>query len=497
MLFALITGRPPYRNKESQRLLEDAPTLPVRLERYRRLLQTAPLLQGPLDRRRVDPALRQIILRCLRFVPAERYPNAQAVLDALLSREARRRRRPLLILGALGPTLLLLVMTLSGWKVVRTAVETSRDALTRRAVESNSFAARFVAESAAHEIERRFSALEEAAVDPELRRLLRDVSSDAASEIKTAEYIPRFQRWLEHARKDHAEIVAMSYFINDATGMQWGRTPSSDTIGRSWAYRDYFHGRGHDYPSDKVPDDIRPIQGPYLSAVFESKATGNRVVAFSVPVFSELREAAPKKVQGVLGMTVEMGRFGELHPGSGADTRQIAVLLDLREDWKAQRGLILQHPRLHELLKHPPLPDFRLSRAKVQRLDQVFSSSEQDLAPLPLFVDSRYEDPIGNAPGGERYGGRWVAAMGQVRSRGRPTGWVVVVQEREADLVLPIVQLSATLTRIGGWGLVFAIALLFSLWGFVIFDQYTIRQEQAAPPKPESRNPALDASMGV
>jgi hypothetical protein len=401
------------------------------------------------------------------------------------------------MIGAIGPTLLLLVMALSGWQVVRTAIRETNSALSHRALESSSFAARFVAETAAHEIERRWDALEEAAMDPQLRGLLTEVALGAAAENHAAAYQPQFQRWLDRASADLKSLGGTSFFLTDAAGLQWARTPRSDTILRNWAYRDYFHGKGYDYRPGQGGADIKPITEPHLSTVFQSRASSNRVVAFSVPVLVPERDDKPRQVLGVLGMTVEMGRFGELHPGSGNGARQIAVLVDTRKDWKGQRGLILQHPMLLQKLQHPPLPDYRIDAELLQRLESFYTPRRQSgAASAPLFVDEQYEDPVGKDPAASEYGGRFLAAMELVKARGKDTGWVVVVQERETDLVAPVVQLERRLSRIGGLGVALAVVLLTLLWGLVLFElsassRKRTREARAAG----ARNPALDETM--
>jgi serine/threonine protein kinase len=110
LLYCLLTGEPPYRDAPGVDTLDEPTALEERLARYRRLLREAP---RPRKHRRVpgvDRALAEIIDRCVAVNPARRFANAQAVLNALDARALRRARRPLLVMGALAPVLLLLVM---------------------------------------------------------------------------------------------------------------------------------------------------------------------------------------------------------------------------------------------------------------------------------------------------------------------------------------------------------------------------------------------------
>ncbi len=69
----------------------------------------------------------------------------------------------MMVLGAIGPALLLAVVTWFAWQGFSTAVRQSNEALTDRALASNAFAAQYVARTAANELERRYQTVEEVA----------------------------------------------------------------------------------------------------------------------------------------------------------------------------------------------------------------------------------------------------------------------------------------------------------------------------------------------
>ena len=470
MLYAMLVGSPPYREGPLPQLLRRATTLPERLRVYREFLLCSRTPDVKYHRRgqgRLDPALVRIVSRCLSADPAQRYPNVQAVLTALELRSSRQQRRPLLLLGALGPALLLVVTSLVALKGVRVAVQTSSVAVTQRAREASQFAARFVAETAGREIDRRWNVLEQAALDPQLRAVLSETQTGPASPS------PQLQRWIEAQSRDNADLAAASWFVNTVTGLQVARAPQSDTIGKNWAFRDYFHGLGHELPRELKPSQVRPISRPHRSVVFPSQATHKRLVAFSVPIWSAPRSeslpsegqgAAPsaeRRVVGVLGMTVELGRFGELHPSGGHSERQIAVLVDGREDWTGSKGLVLQHPYLSELLvRQQPLPPYRLDEQHIRTLEELRRGVTAGV-PLPfeLLFDARYRDPVGGS-----YSGQWLMTMRPVLARGSDTGWVVLVQERLTDITEPVAALGHSLLRIGMIGLLLMAAVWLLLW---------------------------------
>ncbi len=124
------------------------------------------------------------------------------------------------------------------------------------------------------------------------------------------------------------------------------------TIGKSFAHRDYFHGQGRDFSEAERSVSAKPksIQRPHLSTLYQSSSDQSLKVAFSVPIWSDKPGAADRRILGVIGMSVELNKFGGLLerklPGN-----QIVELIDLRFDelaGKPQRGLILHHPALQK-----------------------------------------------------------------------------------------------------------------------------------------------------
>ena len=67
-----------------------------------------------------------------------------------------------MLLGAVGPALVLLVMSFFAWRLVRDRAQQS-DRRSIAGLESNQFAAQFVAKTVTNELERRYTAVEEMA----------------------------------------------------------------------------------------------------------------------------------------------------------------------------------------------------------------------------------------------------------------------------------------------------------------------------------------------
>jgi hypothetical protein len=186
---------------------------------------------------------------------------------------------------------------------------------------------------------------------------------------------------------------------------------------------------------------------------------------------------------GVLGMTVQLGTFGELRPGERQGSTQVAALIDGREDAPGQRGLILQHPYLSDLLlRKQPLPWYRLPP---QHLAQVHALRQALAAHTPTTVAQwtlpAYVDPVGGD-----YAGTWLAAIDPVQAAGRDTVWVVLVQERSEHVTGPVLALRLALRRIviyGFVGLVLVLGILSYLvlrslarGGAIVHDKYWIKR---------------------
>lgn len=340
LFYCMLTGAPPHRTSQSETSLDGSLALEERLERYRDIIQKSP---SPRDHRRVagmDRHLAEIIDRCLATDPKKRFANVQAVLDALERRRLRRAQLPLLVLGVGAPILLLCVISLFAYNGFSTALNQSEAAVIGRALESNRFAAQFVAENVAGQINHRWQILEQEANSPQMRDLL------TAAYGKPVDSPEReaLQDLISEVRKKHPDADATSWFITDRDGKQLARYPLGKTIDQNYAFRDYFHGQG--YGMDPDTQGIEPIHDVHRSHVFRSQATNRRMVAFSVPVFGESIDGEKPDVIGVLAMTAELGTFAELRPEYGSSAGQFAVLVDSHEDWQGRRGAVLEHPEL-------------------------------------------------------------------------------------------------------------------------------------------------------
>jgi hypothetical protein len=456
VLYCLLTGQPPHQDLPGVEALERSMALEERLARYRQMLGQA---HRPRNYRRlpgVDRALAQILERCLAINPTERYPNVQALFDALAARALRRARRPLVVMGAVGPVLWLLLLGFMIREELVTAVRISRDALTDEARVGNQFAAQAVAEKVAGKIDRRWRTLEQEAARSDFQALLKAAQGTSFG----APPQRAVQARLEAMHHNHPEVAAEGWAVFDAAGSFLARSPFDERahkqfIGKNYAHRGFFSGLNKDL--DETAPAQPPLLTPHRSNVFLSKLTKTRKVAFSVPVWNGPRTTAVKPRLGVLMMTVNVGSFAEIRAAEVFGEDFFAVLVDNREDADGRKGAILEHPRLAQL-----------RRQKVTEQELQFYVDPQGLEQAAW--DTNYNDPLSAIF--PSYQGRWLAARQRVlideRPEARDPNWTVIVQERYDAAIGPVLQLQAKMVTRGWWALGLALSVVTALWLFVL-----------------------------
>ena len=473
LLYCMLTGSPPHGGGKTADIFKQTPDLRERLAHYRRTIEGSPTPTGHRRRHGVDKSLAAIVDRCLAPDPEKRFPNVQAVIDALDERAARRARRPMLIVGAVGPALLLAVVAWFAYRGFSGALRESDKALTAQALEGNRFAVQFAARTASNELEKRYGLVEQLVASKDFRRRISDALADpelnellarlADPNIDPDERESLRKRFLANParRKLQREFESLlpatmlpsgeeevaSWFFCDAGGVSTVRVPEGRTIGKNFAWRSYFHGG----PKD-LADYWRPAAGEHLeqttlSDVFRSQATARWIVAVSAPVFDLSPE---RKFIGVAAMTVEVGRFVDF---PYADNR-FAVLVDNRVG--GHKGVILQHPLFDKLLaKEPKLPD----RCQYYRVSA-------DSLPDTAARQEDYEDPLAADADGGEFDRRWLARMEEVRVRDADTGWVVIVQEDyETAIDVTLSRLKRGLLHSGIVAMGLVALVMAGLWG--------------------------------
>ncbi len=464
LLHCMLVGHPPYRSDANVAALQAAPSLAERLALYRELIGNS---SKPVEHRAVpgvDRLLAEIIDRCLATNPEKRFANVQVVLDELQARGVRLARRPLYVLGALGPALLLGVVTIFAAMGFHKSVDDSQHAVVTRALESKEQSAWAYAEIVSRELQSRWEALEQERERPGLMEMVKAHQGLAGLDDESND----LETWLIAARKRHAHLSSSSWFITDRHGYQLARAPhDDDTYRQKFAYRDYFHGLGYDRPPLIEGQEVEysPISEPYLSSVFLSQATKRRMVAFSWP----LKEVDPKTgeetVWGIMAMTVELGHFTEVQRKDQPED-QYAVLVDCRTDSRVdgkegQPGSLLEHPCF---LTAEEIPQLYLDT----RMTELVTGICNDEGGSPDRSISDYRDPLS--------GGQWLAAIEAVtvKTPTNPalyTGWAVIVQEPLDKVLGPINRLRDTLMWYGLIMLGVLATVLAALWGLVMLNE--------------------------
>ncbi len=488
LLYHMLTGAPPHRTEQTQRELESAESLDARLKSYQQIISSAGVPAGLRQIKGVDSRLASIIERCLAVNPAERFPNAQAIRDALDARDRQRARRPLLLLGLVGQIVLIAAMVPIFINTLVRNREATEFEITERALESDALSARLQAAALEDELRDRLEELEQilstSEVSAELEKALKRSSDELVQEMlyhAEASFGTR-PRWIqlldaawERANKSNDRNdrgLDTSWFLTDAMGNQlWRRESSDKTLGDNFAYRDYFHGLGKDLSRDADRSEIRPLEKPHVSVAYKSTTTDQQTVALSVPV----RDAAGTVI-GVFARTASLGdlqgRLGRRMIAADKDNveRKIA-LAEIRSD---QEISLLDHPVLTE--------DFIDKAAKSGSSDALFDALRMDADVRQEITQkinendevrlSKYRDPIGHLKDREAdpYRDLWLAAIAPVKittDRVRKTGWYVIVQERRNEALAPVDRMWDRATRQAAMAVLVAVAMMAIVWFFV------------------------------
>lgn len=499
LLYCMLTGAPPYRETHALSHNDSQASLEEKLRQYRELILHAPRPTSHHEVPGVDRSLGEIIERCLDPIPEHRFRNAQSILDALDSRSLRKTRRPLVLLGLLGPLLMLSVMAFFAWRGSAQALRDTDEVIVARAKSSSAFAAKFAAEVVAHRLNQLRETVEAVANDPRYRDAVEEFTNlpdvrELIDQLNQPDLDPALRTALREQFESHplrqtlqqrmrTQLEDMhlpptaSWFTTGRQGLHLAAAfhqPSvRSPIGRNFSWRTYFNGFDEDLPVSEGATDVDIIQGTHLSAVFRSTATTSWKMAVSTPIVQE-DSAGQWKCLGIVALTVELGSF----TGFFNEPHLFAVIVDGRPG--DNRGQILQHP-LYDQIR----PE------EEQGLSEDLNKFRVALDRLGETNNQLYHDPLGRDPRGARYRGDWVAAIAPVRLGGRngdenpdgttrDTGLVVLVQEDYEIATAPVHNLARDLLRLGGWALLATLGVLITLW-YLVYRWWSGDQPQARP----------------
>ncbi len=508
LLYCMLTGKPPYYCPELAKRIEAQLDIADRLAAYRTGLQTA---AKPIEHRSVagvDRALADIVDRCIESDPKKRFSNIQSVLLALRQRELAKARKPLMVLGLLGPLVLVGVMSLFGWWAFRQAVNRSELEITKKAIESNEFAAKLAARSAAEQIDEYFRVVGQLSRDPkfkqdfetvirdqELEKIRAAIADPANNSKDFVEPDPAVAEWRAKFKRNKLPIklqsylddrlnnvggdfpVAASWFVNDRFGNQIASAFEEDnkTLGNNYAYRSYFSGTDRDLkqmgPDGEteiylVEEDVhrrKIITEPYLSAVFISEQSNTWKVAFSAPIRID------DQVEGVVAVTVDLGNFVEF------DTlpTHYAMMVDVRLG--ANQGIVLEHPLFQALLRDTGRIPHELTSRRLD-LTSLFKT-DHVVEPMDISVgdDSGHENALSLVVKADvrveaDSGGRAAVADENSTDQAvvrKETGLVVLAVEDYASIIAPAKDLSRQLGQLAALAALFLFVVTIGMWLFV------------------------------
>ena len=437
LLFSMLTGKPPYYSESTATKIESTIAIDDRLQEYRDSINSAP---KPTEHRQVpgvDRMLADLIDRCIAADPKKRFSSIQSVLIALRQRELTRARRPLMLLGLIGPLLLIGVVSLFGWWAFNQATTRTGNAVTAKAKVSNDFAAKLAARSAAEQIDEYFRVVDQLArdqsfldlfdefnADEELKKVRLQLAdplqnskngkevNDAIGRLRASfksnslriKLQPALERRLNAPHQEYPS--AASWFICDRYGNQIASAfrSKNTTLGNNYSFRTYFTELPKDLAPDcpeitqdpSVPNSLRlrtVIDEPHLSAVFQSQQSKTWKVAFSAPIVRD------QKIEGIVAVTVDLGELIDFEN----EKTQYAMLVDGRGEsgpHLGARGTILEHPLFPQVMgDDKPLPN-SLALTKVD-LDAIENDVREQNADKQNY---HFHDPVGNTTFGKEAG---------------------------------------------------------------------------------------------
>lgn len=486
IMYHLLTGQPPYRDAAIQRRLESTDSLPDRLQVYQRHIRDSPPPNLHQSVKGVDKQLANVIDQCLVADPRERLPNAQAILTKLANRERNRSRRPLLLLGVLGPILLMCAVFPIFFGAIKETVREAESRQINSAQAANTLIARSQANALKEELEHRLQELEQIVSREEVVRVLTELmqrpSDEVVAEIeefhsasfdKRPLWLQELDTWHQRAQ-DHnsnqGKSLDASWFLQDASGRQLWRRDYSNTVGKNWAWRDYFHG-GTKYTAMTAPPDLKPIRQPHVSLPFVSKATDQYMVALSVPVRTRSNE-----VIGVFARTLHLGALqralGQDIQGKDSGSRVI-TLADRRG-----KSQLLDHRLLTPEMfadqeaaeTEAMFQQLHLCEATLKKIESRMPATEVN-ANTGEALDIRedqYVDPVGKLkgnPSANDFDRDWIAAISLMKSDKMP--WLVIVQQDRLGALEPMQSMEREAFRQLVYAALVSIAILAGIWLFV------------------------------
>lgn len=523
IMYCMIVGNPPYKTPDTVATLDTAASLPERLKRYRDTIYKSHFPRAHHRVKGMDRWLIGIIDRCLAKKPEDRFANVQQVLAAIERRNMARLRRPLMLLGIVGPILLMTVMGLFGERGISLAEQELSAQLREKVLKSNLFAAKLAAGTLESEIATLFRLLEEETkreafgksfiecVDEAGDELLRNLASERtppasqdsllALESRTnleTYLIERFSEIRSQSTGTRKPAQFDSMFVTDQLGTMLATAMSKEQtqkqIGVNFAYRSYFSGQSQDLEESTRRRNISRTTFSHVSVPFRSTTTNKWKIAISTPILLDREDFTDqpvdqesRQVEGLMVLTINLGDFelltkdtrkeiDETDPETKAklEPREdlFAILVDGHEGISKGTGV-----REGTILQHPAFSNVTLESASNESGFR-YQIDEDMLERLKVEGTFQYVDPVSKDPRGEAYAGEWIAAMVRIDiskrvsdsfERKQSTNLWVLVQERADSITIPVENMGEKLMKVGFIALLSLIAVIGMLWIVVLW----------------------------
>jgi|GEM_PF-1371213 len=480
LLYTILTGVPPYQGQTVMEVRQHA--IDCEFPRPSTLVKNLPTtleaicmksMRGPISERyRTTHEMVADIREYLADRPVTAHPDSNY---RKLSRWTRHNTQVVLAM-MLGISLIALTVGAIGvWKSVALSKEKT-ESTTNSAWAKNEeklrgqslrMAADLAASTLANKIDIIYRALELHSLDDELQvnlKLWNDatgVENDATG-IKN-DAAKSIQAWLDRVVSTEPKSMQFrSWLLMAADGTCLARTPEFSSgkrvssIGKNFAFRDYFHGIGQDLPP--TTRSVRVLDAPHNSAAIFSSADKKMTATFTVPILDSGKTNVDQEKNGIgaLAICVECSEFSDLKLEASND--QQLLLVDARGypmmemEWSDEKDqhLILGPPQwsagvlLHHEnnLYHPTFNS--LKRIDAETLQTMESKSKEASTnsshqrSAQKFETGVYKDPTQTGNNQE-----WMAAYcpvvidTRVDSRVSNTGWFVIVQQKMSPSIAP------------------------------------------------------------
>jgi len=523
IMYCMITGNPPYKTPDTVTTLDTAASLPERLKRYRDTIYKSHFPRAHHRVRGMDRWLIGIIDRCLAKKPEDRFANVQQVLAAIERRNMARLRRPLMLLGIVGPILLMTVMGLFGERGISLAEQELSAQLREKVRKSNLFAAELAAGTLESEIAALFRLLEEETkrdafgkafiecVDEAGDELLRKLASERTppASQETLVSLPTRSNLEKYLMERLAEIRSQSsgtrkpaqfdsMFVTDQFGTMLATALSKEQtqkqIGVNFAYRSYYSGQSQDLEESTRRRSISRTTFSHVSVPFRSTTTNKWKIAISTPILIDREdftdapvEKDSSQVEGLMVLTINLGDFELLPKDSPKETAEEEESVDAGQELREERFAILVDGhegtskgtgvREGTILQHPAFSNVTLETASNESGFR-YQIDEDMLKKLKGGGTFHYVDPVSKDPRGAAYSGEWIAAMVRIDiskrvsdsfERKQSTNLWVLVQEPANSITLPVKAMGAKLMLVGFIALLTLIAVIGMLWIVVLW----------------------------